>query len=233
MKKRLVCVTLALLISASQVLTVSASREDELREEQAYTNDALNETYATLDSLQSQKDALEAEISTLDQNLVNVCVNIEALKQDIANKTSDIEQTQKDLTKAENARDQQYDSMKLRIQYLYEKGGDDAWLQMMLNGESLSQLLERAEYTQKMYDYDRQNLDKYVETVENVTNLKTQYENEKSEMVEMEGEYEQQQANLQAQIEEKQAVSANYSEEIAYAQQQAEEYVALIQQQQA
>ena len=233
MKKRLVCVTLALLISASQVLTVSASREDELREEQAYTNDALNETYATLDSLQSQKDALEAEISTLDQNLVNVCVNIEALKQDIANKTSDIEQTQKDLTKAENARDQQYDSMKLRIQYLYEKGGDDAWLQMMLNGESLSQLLERAEYTQKMYDYDRQNLDKYVETVENVTNLKTQYENEKSEMVEMEGDYEQQQANLQAQIEEKQAVSANYSEEIAYAQQQAEEYVALIQQQQA
>lgn len=233
MKKRLVCVTLALLISASQVLTVSASREDELREEQAYTNDALNETYATLDSLQSQKDALEAEISTLDQNLVNVMVNIEALKQDIATKTSDIEQTEKDLTKAENARDKQYDSMKLRIQYLYEKGGDDAWLQMMLNGESLSQLLERAEYTQKMYDYDRENLDKYVATVENVSNLKTQYENEKSEMVEMESEYEQQQQSLQGQIEEKKAVSDNYSNEIAYAQQQAEEYVALIQQQQA
>ena len=32
MKKRIVCLTLALLMSATQVVSVSASREDELRE---------------------------------------------------------------------------------------------------------------------------------------------------------------------------------------------------------
>ena len=37
MKKRIVCLTLALLMSATQVVSVSASREDELREEQAIT----------------------------------------------------------------------------------------------------------------------------------------------------------------------------------------------------
>lgn len=37
MKKRVVCLTLALIMSAAQVISVSASREEELREEQAWT----------------------------------------------------------------------------------------------------------------------------------------------------------------------------------------------------
>lgn len=51
--------------------------------------------------------------------------------------------------------------MKKRIQYLYEKGGDDAWFQMMLNAENLSDLLTRAEYTQKTYEQDSKSLEKY------------------------------------------------------------------------
>ena len=61
--------------------------------------------------------------------------------------------------------------MKQRIQYLYEKGGNDAWFQMMVNAENLSELLTKAEYTQKMYEYDRQSLEKYVNTIEQVTQL--------------------------------------------------------------
>ena len=47
--------------------------------------------------------------------------------------------------------------MKLRIQALYEQGGDAAWFQMMLNSEDLSELLTRAENTQQMYEQDRKN----------------------------------------------------------------------------
>ena len=74
-------------------------------------------------------------------------------------KEADIKQTQSDLQKAQNAKDKQYAAMKQRIQYLYEKGGNDAWFQMMVNAENLSELLTKAEYTQKMYDYDRQSLE--------------------------------------------------------------------------
>ena len=58
--------------------------------------------------------------------------------------------------------------MKLRIQALYEQGGDAAWFQMMLNSEDLSELLTRAENTQQMYEQDRKNLDKYVNTINEV-----------------------------------------------------------------
>ena len=89
MKKRIVCLTLALLMSATQVVSVSASREDELREEQAITSQQLDATYSRMDELAYAKSQLENEISELDSNLVSVMVSIYTLKGDIDNFISD------------------------------------------------------------------------------------------------------------------------------------------------
>nr|WP_296082161.1 C40 family peptidase [uncultured Blautia sp.] len=233
MKKRIVCLTLALMMTAAQVVSVSASREEELREEQAATSAQLDATYAQIDQLYSAKQQLQDEINTLDANLVNVMVSIQTLEGDISNKQADIEQTQADLQKAQNAKDKQYAAMKQRIQYLYEKGGSEAWFQMMMSADNLSDLLTKAEYTQKMYDYDRKSLETYANTIEQVTNLGNQYQQEKSELEGMKQEYEAESANLQTQIDTKKANSADCDNEIAYAQEMANEYANLIQEQQA
>lgn len=233
MKKRIVCLTLALIISAAQVVSVSASREEELREEQAWTSAQLDATYAQIDALWSAREQLQNEIAALDENLVNVMVSIDVLKGDISNKEADITKTQEDLGKAQNARDKQYEAMKQRIQYLYEKGGSDAWFQMMVSAENLSELLTKAEYTQKMYDYDRESLEKYVKTIEQVQQLGERYEQEKAELEGMKQEYEAESVNLQYAIDERRAASADCDNEIAYAQQMATEYSNLIMEQQA
>ena len=233
MKKRIVCLMLAVMMMGTQVATVSASREEELREEQAWTSAQLDATYSQIDQLYAAKEQLQNEIAALDANLVNVMVSIQTLEGDISNKQADIEQTQSDLQKAQNAKDKQYEAMKQRIQYLYEKGGNDAWFQMMVNAENLSELLTKAEYTQKMYDYDRQSLEKYANTIDQVTQLGNKYQQEKAELEEMKQEYEAESVNLQAAIDERRAVSADCDNEIAYAQQMANEYAALIEQQQA
>ena len=233
MKKRIVCLMLAVMMMGTQVATVSASREEELREEQAWTSAQLDATYSQIDQLYAAKEQLQNEIAALDANLVNVMVSIQTLEGDISNKQADIEQTQSDLQKAQNAKDKQYEAMKQRIQYLYEKGGNDAWFQMMVNAENLSELLTMAEYTQKMYDYDRQSLEKYANTINQVTQLGNKYQQEKAELEGMKQEYEAESVNLQAAIDERRAVSADCDNEIAYAQQMANEYAALIEQQQA
>lgn len=233
MKKRIVCLMLAVMMMGTQVTTVSASREEELRDEQAWTSAQLDATYSQIDQLYAAKEQLQNEIATLDANLVNVMVSIQTLEGDISNKQADIEQTQSDLQKAQNAKDKQYEAMKKRIQYLYEKGGNDAWFQMMVNAENLSELLTKAEYTQKMYDYDRQSLEKYANTIEQVTKLGDKYQQEKAELEGMKQEYEAESVNLQTAIDERRAVSADCDNEIAYAQQMANEYAALIEQQQA
>ena len=233
MKKRIVCLMLAVMMMGTQVATVSASREEERREEQAWTSAQLDATYSQIDQLYAAKEQLQNEIAALDANLVNVMVSIQTLEGDISNKQADIEQTQSDLQKAQNAKDKQYEAMKQRIQYLYEKGGNDAWFQMMVNAENLSELLTKAEYTQKMYDYDRQSLEKYANTIDQVTQLGNKYQQEKAELEGMKQEYEAESVNLQAAIDERRAVSADCDNEIAYAQQMANEYAALIEQQQA
>ena len=233
MKKRMVCLTLALMMCMTQVVSVSASREEELREEQAWTSQQLDATYAKIDELWWAKEQLESEIATLDANLVDVMVSIDVLKTDIANKETSIAQTKDALGKAQKARDKQYEAMKLRIQYLYEKGGNDAWFQMMLNAEDLSDLLTKAEYTQQLYEQDRESLNKYVNTIEEVKKLGERYEQEKAELEGMKQEYEAESANLQYQLDERRAASADCDNEIAYAQQMATEYANLIMEQQA
>ena len=233
MKKRIVCLTLAILMCGSQAVSVSADRESDLREEQAWTSQQLDATYERMSILWNQKQQLESQIDSLNSDLVNVMVSIQTLENDIASKEAEIEKTKGDLTKAQNAKDKQYSSMKKRIQYLYEKGGNNAWFQMMLNADNLADLLTRAEYTQQMYEQDRESLQKYARTIEEVQKLENQYEQEKADFETMKEEYEAQQANLQYQLDVTRANSADCENEIAYAQQQATEYANLLVEQQA
>ena len=233
MKKRIVCLTLAILMCGSQVVSVMADRESDLREEQAWTSQQLDATYERMNVLWEQKQQLESQIESLNSDLVNVMVSIQTLENDIASKQAEIEKTEGDLTKAQNAKDKQYSAMKKRIQYLYEKGGNNAWFQMMLNSDNLADLLTRAEYTQQMYEQDRESLQKYARTIEEVQKLEEQYQQEKADFETMKEEYEAQQSNLQYQLDVTRANSADCENEIAYAQQQATEYANLLEEQQA
>lgn len=234
MKKRLLCLSLAIMMTTAQVVSVSASRtEEEVRAEQEATNNELNATYSQIDSLETQKEQIAAEINELDQDLVDVMVNINVLTSDIETKEVDIKKTNEDLKTAEANRDKQYEDMKLRIQYLYENGGSNAWFQMLMDSKDITDLLNKAENTQKMYDYDRASLTKYKETVTEVTELGEQLEAEKADLVGMKSEQEAQQADLEVKIEDKKTAEDDYEYQISVAQEQADQYAALIEEQNA
>ena len=76
MKKRIVCLTLAILMCGSQAVSVMADRESDLREEQAWTSQQLDATYARMNALWEQKQQLESQIESLNSDLVNVMVSI-------------------------------------------------------------------------------------------------------------------------------------------------------------
>lgn len=234
MRKKILTVTLAIMMCVTPAASVYADRESDLREDQAWNAQQMNNMYARMDELYSQKQQLEAEINSLDTDLVNVMVSIQTLNNDIETKKADIKKIKSDLKKAKKQKEKQYEAMKKRIQYLYENGGTGAaWFQMMMNADDLSDVLNKAEYTQQMYEYDRENLEKYSNTVREVKKIKEQYQQEKADLEGMKQEQEAEQANLQAAIDSKRASSADCDNEIAYAQQMANDYAAIIAQQQA
>lgn len=233
MKKRFLCLSLIFALAAAQVMPVAAARKDEVQAEKANTQSKLSATESKEAELEEKKNSLLGEIDSLDQNLVQVIAQIDILKGEISDKEGAITETKENLAEAEADRDEQYAAMKKRIQYLYENGGSDAWAQMLLEVNSITDLLSKAEYTEKMYQFDRDELEKLRDTVQQVTDLGNQLEQEKAELEEMKQAQEDQQVNLEAALEEKKAVASDYETQIANVQAQADEYRSLIEEQNA
>lgn len=234
MKKRILCLTLGLMLTISQAVPAGAtSRKDQLKQDKAAAQSQLAAQESKINNLEDQKQTLSAEIDQLDSDLVNIMVEIEILDGELSDKEAQIEQTKADLAVAEENKQKQYEAMKKRIQYLYEKGGDDAWAQMLFQASDFTSLLNHAEYVQQMYDSDRNSLEEFKETVQQVKDLGDQLDSEKAELEEMNQEYQNRQASMQTQLEEKKATSSDYDAQIAQAQNQAAQYTELIRQQNA
>ena len=234
MKKRILCLTLGLMLTISQAVPAgAASRKDQLKQDKAAAQSQLAAQESKINNLEDQKQTLSAEIDQLDSDLVNIRVEIEILDGELSDKEAQIEQTKADLAVAEENKQKQYEAMKKRIQYLYEKGGDDAWAQMLFQASDFTSLLNQAEYVQQMYDSDRNSLEEFKETVQQVKDLGDQLDSEKAELEEMNQEYQNRQTSMQTQLEEKKATSSDYDAQIAQAQNQAAQYTELIRQQNA
>ena len=234
MKKRILCLTLGLMLTISQAVPAgAASRKDQLKQDKAAAQSQLAAQESKINNLEDQKQTLSAEIDQLDSALVNIMVEIEILDGELSDKEAQIEQTKADLAVAEENKQKQYEAMKKRIQYLYEKGGDDAWAQMLFQASDFTSLLNQAEYVQQMYDSDRNSLEEFKETVQQVKDLGDQLDSEKAELEEMNQEYQNRQTSMQTQLEEKKATSSDYDAQIAQAQNQAAQYTELIRQQNA
>ena len=231
MKKKLVCLSLIFAMTAAQVLPVSAARKDDLQAEKAATQNKLSAAQAQASSLEGKKQALLGQISTTEQQIVEAMTQIDLLADEIANKEVDIQETKEDLVQAEADRDEQYESMKKRIQYMYENGGSDTWAQILLESDSLATMLSKAENTEKMYQYDRDELKEMKAIVQEVKELEEKLENEKHELETAKDEQEGVKASLEVKVKEFKATASNYEAQIANAKAQAQQYKELIQQQ--
>ena len=136
-------------------------------------------------SLEQKKSQAEAQANNVNNELVGLLVDYDALQKDMQTQEKRIDDAEIDLKDAEAKEKQQYEDMKLRIKYMYEEG-NAGLLSTLIRAESYADLVSKAEYVQKVHDYDRKMLDKYVET--------------KNEVVELKGNLEEGQAEMQALI---------------------------------
>lgn len=231
MKKKVLAMSLAVVLSCAQVMVVNADTIDEVQRQKEQTSSQLASTEAQIDALESKKNQLTSEINELDAKLVKTIAYVNELKDSISEKEAEIEDTKAKLAAAEADRDQQYSDMKRRIQYLYENGGNGAWATVLLEDGNISSMLSSVKQTQELYDYDQNALEDYISVVQQVADLAEQLETEKADLVSMEAEQEEEQRNLENILSEKKATSADYDNQIASAEQKAAQYQSLIEEQ--
>lgn len=190
----------------------------------------LNSVSGRIDSIQGEADEVAGEIEEMDAALVETIASVEMIQEEIASKEEAIEETTAEYEEAKAVEEAQYDAMKLRIQFMYEKG-DTTYLQLLLESRDFGDMVNKADYIEKLYDYDRRMLEEYQKAKEAVLKLKEQLEEEHAELEAQQHELEEEQESLETMLAEKQEAYDNYEVQIAQAKQEAAVYKANIKKQ--
>ena len=184
-------------------------------------------TEQELKNLEGLKSDTTAYVKKLDSSLESIGNELSKLNDDIDAKEKQIDMTKQELSEAKETEKSQYESMKLRIKYMYEKG-DSTYVDLLMEAGSLSELLSKAEYITKISSYDRQKLDEYAATKEKIAEKKNALEGEHAELLTLQDETEAKQASVEKLLAAKQTELQNYETKIASAEGQISEYAKSI-----
>lgn len=195
------------------------------QEQQNYQNAS-----GKVSSIQSDVDAISDEIDEIDESLVETIASVEIIRDEVSQKQDQIKITTEELQKAQETEQEQYAAMKLRVKFMYEKG-DSTYLQLLLESQNFGEMVNKVEYVEKLYDYDRKLLEGYIAARQAVEALKNQLEDEKAELEAQQHELEEEQESLEELLSEKKATYDNYEVQLAQAKQEAAVYKANIKKQ--
>ena len=239
MRKKFFSLLLIFILAISMTQTAYATSISDLQKQRQEKENQKKGTQNQLDSVNDQindlsgeKDDVDAQISELTGQIAEIMASVSLLEDEIADTQVQIEQAQKDYDEAKAKEEAQYHAMKKRIQYLYEKG-ETSYLELLMEAKSWADMLNKAEYVQEIYTYDRKMLDNYAATVQEVAQLKESLEEQKSELEASEYELEQEKESLQVSLDEQKELAADYEVQLAKAKQEAAAYKAKIKQQNA
>ena len=197
----------------------------------AFVTPVFAEPENQVETLENQKSEVEAQADSVNSQLVSLLVSYKALQQDIENQQVRIGEVGQDLAVAQENEQKQYEDMKLRIKYMYENG-DASFAEAILTATSYSDLVNKSEYVEKVHGYDRNKLMEYVQTKEEVANLKTELEGEQADMEVMAQEMSSQKTNLESTLTQMRAQIADFDTQLASAQAEADAKVARMQEEQ-
>lgn len=227
---RLVAAGLVAILGISCFQSASASALSKAKNKKSEAQTALDNANADIENIQSQQQELQSQIDALDADLVNIIMNLDILEGELSDKQTELDNVTAQLAQAQEDEQNQYDAMKKRIVYMYENG-DDSYIEALVGATDFSDLLNRLEYAQQIYDYDRNLLTQYQETVQQVADLKSQVETEKAELEEVQQSYQEQQASYESMIAEKQSQMSDFDTQLASAQSLAAQYKATVDEQ--
>ena len=173
------CITEAGRVEAGASVESTSKKIKDAEELKKATEEMKEATELKKEGLKDQKQELETYLNELNENLTEITGNITEIEGKIALKQDEIAVAQADLQDAVDEEKCQYDLMKKRIKFMYERG-DKTLISTFFSSRSYADFLNKAEYIDRIEDYDKKMYDtliqirKEIEVKENT--LKTEEE---------------------------------------------------------
>lgn len=180
---------------ASHPLTVEATTMSEVQNEIDRLQRELEEKYGKISDLEAEQDLILEKMEDLNAEIINTMTSI-GLKEDeiaakedeiaakeveISDKKDQIVLTVAEYEAAKDREEQQRLDMIAHTRLLYEQG-DDSYLDVLLGGNGLADILNRMDYIEKIYEYSKVKLDGFIEAKDQIQDLWDLLEQEKADL---------------------------------------------------
>jgi murein DD-endopeptidase MepM/ murein hydrolase activator NlpD len=136
------------------------------------------------------------------------------------------------LKQAKKDEENQYVTMKKRIKYMYENG-NTSYIEIILDAGSLSDMLNRAEYIEKVMKYDKNMLNTYQDTKQKVIDKESELEERIQKLNDLTEEVEYEKQTVETLVDDKTAEVEKYNDKIASSEGQVSEFNNEIEEQEA
>lgn len=190
---------------------------DDAKDQIDKLQDQKDDAEEAIDQISDRKENLESDLGGLNGQLTEIIGSMNELESQIASKEDEIEQAEAELEAAEQQIQQQYEDMKLRIQFMYENGNMSAW-QLLMEASSLSEFLNRTEYISEINQYDRKKLTEYQQLQEQIAEQKKALENDMEQLISMREDMQQKQDSVNSLIQTTKSNIAQANQDLADAQ---------------
>lgn len=163
--------------------------------------------------LEQQKQKAQQEQSSLNAQLNKIAADLKKAQEDVDAKEAEISKAEDELTEARIKENDQYERMKIRIRYMYEKGNTDM-LAILLTAEDMADFLNKAEYVEQISTYDRQMLVEFQKAVEEVAAREAKLKSDKEKLLQLQNTLNAKQSEVEQLLASKKTEITNLNAEI-------------------
>lgn len=211
-------------------VSASATTVSGMRRQQQQTQSSLNHVENQITNIEGEKAQADAQLNELQNQLVDILTSIDICEEEIDIKKKEIDSARDELMVVQQQEETQYENMKMRIKFMYEQG-DKAYMQILLESAGYADMLNKANYVEKLYEYDKQMLVNYMESKEKVQELKDKLEEEEADLEASNYELGLEQEALEVLVEQQRETVENFDAQLSEAKKKAESYKKQLQQQ--
>ena len=222
------------LISQASISSITSDsikeKEEEItkaEEEKKQLQSGLTDIKGILASLETTKKDLSTYVKQLDVSLASINDKLQELAAMIEKKEAEIADTTEKLKEALEVEQEQYQAMKSRIKFLYEKG-DTFYLEMLLSAKTFGDMINKSDYIDMLSSYDEEMLEKFKEIRIAVETFKTALEEEQGILEEAKAASQQEQDAMEVLISSKETEINKYEADIGNKEKLIKEYEAEI-----
>ena len=215
--KRALCLFMTAIIVSNNTPVFAVFADSS--EEQEVLDDMIadmGEAERILAELEESKADIEEYIIKLDKQLTSINKELYNIKKKLKKVKKKIKKTKIKLKAQEEDIAEQYASMKLRIQFMYEEG-DAKIIDLLLGSDDFSDFLNKVEYITDISSYDRNMLEKMKETKLAIEETKATLEERQDELVALKEEQDEKKATTEKLLEAKADELAETDSKIAAA----------------